>query len=80
MPDNESDVAGLNGGWRVRLSTRKLQHMGVTRQAAYRALVALERDHLPLVERRPGCCPVVTLVTRSRAASATATATAPDLS
>ena len=78
MPDNENDVAGLNDDLRVKLSTRKLQHMGVTRQAVYRALVALERDHLLLVERRPGCSPVVTLVTRSRAASATATA--PDLS
>ena len=76
MPNNESDVAGLNDDRRVQVSTRKLHHMGVTHQSVNWALMVLERDHLLLVERRPGCCPVITLATRSRVAPATATAPA----
>src|ERR1039457_2963005 len=58
-------LVGLNDCLRVKLSTRKLSDMGVTRQAIHRALTALECHQLLLVERRPGCCPVVTLITRS---------------
>jgi hypothetical protein len=59
-------LVGLHDSMRVKLSTRKLSNMGVTRQAAYKALVALEQQQLLLVERRPGCCPVVTLILRSK--------------
>lgn len=55
-------LAGLNVSMRVKLPTSKLQQIGVTRQAAYQALAALERQQLLSVERRPGCCAVVTLV------------------
>ena len=58
-------LVGLNDCLRVKLATRKLSDMGVTRQAVHRALTALEYHQLLLVERRPGCCPVVTLITRS---------------
>jgi DNA-binding GntR family transcriptional regulator len=46
----------------VKLSTHKLQEIGVSRQAAYRALVELERHKLLSVERKAGRCPVVTLI------------------
>ena len=55
-------LAALSASMRVKLPTSMLQHIGVTRQAAYLALAALQRQQLLLVERRPGCCPVVTLV------------------
>ena len=71
-------LAGLHDSMCVKVSTSKLQEFGVGRQSAYKALAALEHHHLLFVERRPGCCPVVTLVLRSHQASATSTA--PDLS
>lgn len=71
-------LAGLHDSLTVKLSTTRLGQMGVTRQAAYRALAALEHGRLLSVERRPGCNPVVTLILRSHAAPATSTA--PDLS
>jgi hypothetical protein len=56
-------LAGLHDCMRVKVSISKLQDMGVkNRQAAYQALAALEFHHLLFVERRPGCCPVVTLI------------------
>ena len=68
-------LAGLQDNLRVKLSTRKLRDMGVrNRQATYQALAALERHGLLLIERYPGRCPVVTLILRSHAASATSTA------
>ena len=67
-------LAGLHDSMCVKLSTSKLQEFGVGRQAAYKALATLEHHHLLFVERRPGCCPVVTLVLRSRVVSATSTA------
>ena len=67
-------LSGLQDDLCVRVSTRKLQEFGVTRQAAYVALAALEHHHLLSVERRPGCCPVLTLILRSRVVSATSTA------
>jgi hypothetical protein len=68
-------LAGLRDCMRVKVSTSKLQDMGVkNRQATYQALAALERHGLLLIERHPGRCPVVTLILRSHAASATSTA------
>jgi hypothetical protein len=72
-------LAGLHDSVRVKLSTRKVQLMGISNsQAVYQALASLERHRLLLVERRPGCCPVITLITRCHVAPATSTA--PDLS
>ena len=67
-------LSGLQDDLCVKVSTSKLQEFGVGRQSAYKALAALEHHHLLFVERRPGCCPVVTLVLRSHQASATSTA------
>ena len=55
-------LAGLNDSMEVKLSTSRLKEFGVSRQAVHRALVALERQRLLFVERRLGCCPVVTLL------------------
>jgi hypothetical protein len=55
-------LAGLNDSVEVKLSTGKLQTFGVSRQAVHRALAALERQRLLFVDRRPGCCPVITLL------------------
>src|ERR1035438_5419858 len=57
MPDNESNVAWLNDDPRVKLSTSKLPHIGVTHQAVHWALMVLERDHSLLVERRTALLP-----------------------
>jgi hypothetical protein len=68
-------LAGLHDSLCVKLPTTRLQDMGVlNRQAAYQALAALERHGLLLIERRPGCCPVVTLITRIHLTSASPTA------
>ena len=56
-------LVGLHDSTRVKLPTRKLQAIGVSRQVAYQALAALERHELVSVERMPGRCPVVTLIT-----------------
>ena len=64
-------LAGLNDSMEVKLSTSRLKEFGVSRQAVHRALAALERQRLLFVQRRSGCCPVVTLfVSRSQASPA----------
>jgi hypothetical protein len=54
-------LAHLSRSMTFRLSTSKLNEIGVGRQAAYRALADLEHRKLLLVERHRGRCPVVTL-------------------
>jgi|NGEPerStandDraft_6_1074524.scaffolds.fasta_scaffold92394_1 hypothetical protein len=66
-------LAGLRNSTQVKLSTRGLQEIGVTRKCAHEALAALERQQLLLVERRPGSCPVVVLILRSEQSPALAT-------
>ena len=71
-------MAGLNDDLPVKVSTSKLQDMGVkNRQAAYLALAGLEREGLIFIERRAGANPLVTL-NRHPMVSETATATCPD--
>jgi hypothetical protein len=71
-------LAGLLNSMRVKLPTRRLLAFGFSRPTIYLALAALEREGLLGVERRPGQCPVVTLI--MRCCDAAATATASDLS
>jgi hypothetical protein len=50
--------------------TRVATAMGFDRSTAHRALVALERAGLVLVERHAGCSPLITLVWPPRVARA----------
>jgi hypothetical protein len=56
-------LSGLNRQARtVKLRGSVLRAMGLDRHAGYRGLKALENANLIEVERRPGRCPVVTLL------------------
>lgn len=55
-------MAFIKNSIRIKVSTTKLQALGVNRQAAYKALAALEQQNLIYVERHQGRCPVVTLL------------------
>ena len=54
--------AGLENCRVVKLTRSVLQPLGVSPDAARRGLQALEAATLVTVERKPGCCPVVTLL------------------
>jgi hypothetical protein len=55
-------LAGMSRSMTLKLSTTKLQKIGISRQAAYKALAELERQRLLLVERRRGRCATVTIL------------------
>ncbi len=57
-------LAGLQKSRTVRLATKPLELMGVSRDAQYDALARLEAAGLIAVERRPGQAPVVTVLER----------------
>lgn len=54
-------LSGLTGARAVKPTGRLWQSLSISRQAAYRAIAALEKRGLIEVKRRPGCAPVVTL-------------------
>ena len=55
-------LSGLRRSKTVVLTQKKLNLFGVSRQAGYRALMALEKRGLVSVIRRAGCCPRVTIL------------------
>ena len=46
----------------VQIQYQHLRVLGVGRKATYRALEAMERAGLVSVDRKPGRCPVVTIL------------------
>lgn len=54
-------LSGLTGSKVVKPTGRLWLSLIISRQAAYRAISALEKRGLIEVRRRPGCAPVVTL-------------------
>lgn len=57
-------LAGLQKSRTVRLATKSLALMGVSRDAKYDGLARLEREGLVSIEQKPGHAPVVTLLDR----------------
>ena len=55
-------LAGFKCSRNVRWEPATAATLGVGRHAAYRGLAALERAGLVFVDRRNGCCPVVTIL------------------
>ena len=54
-------LAGLEKDWQVKLTWSVLARFGLSAYTGRRGLAALELAGLVTVERRPGCCPVVTI-------------------
>lgn len=54
-------LSGLTGSKTVKPTGRLWQSLSISRQAAYRAIAALEKRGLIEVKRQPGCAPIVTL-------------------
>ena len=57
-------LAGLQKTRTVRLATKSLSLMGVSRDAKYDGLARLAQEGLVSVEQKPGHAPVVTLLVR----------------
>ena len=55
-------LSGLTGSREIKPTGRLWQFLSISRQAAYRALAALEKRGLIAVRRRPGCAPIVSLL------------------
>jgi len=55
-------LAGVTSSKEVRLSMKQLREFGITRTAAYRSLIALQKADLIKIERQHGCLPVVTVL------------------
>lgn len=58
-------LAGLKKTTTVRLASKPLNEMGVSRDAKYEALARLEQQGLVSVQQQPGQAPLVTLLTAS---------------
>lgn len=58
-------LAGLKKTTTVRLTSKPLNDMGVSRDAKYEALARLEQHGLVSVQQEPGQAPLVTLLTAS---------------
>ncbi|KAB0580714.1 hypothetical protein F7Q92_13075 [Ideonella dechloratans] len=58
-------LAGLKKTTTVRLPSKPLNEMGVSRDAKYEALARLEQQGLVSVQQQPGQAPLVTLLTAS---------------
>ena len=56
-------LAGATKSKTVRLGNREMEIWGVDRNAKSRALRALEQADLIKIEQRPGCLPLVTILT-----------------
>lgn len=54
-------LSGLTGSKTVKPTGKLWKSLSISRQAAYRAIAALEKRGLVEVIRQPGCAPVVTL-------------------
>ena len=54
-------LSGLTRSGKIKPTGKLWQSLSISRQAAYRALAALEKQGLIEVRRRQGCAPIVTL-------------------